>query len=193
MMLISSGHASLGSKQNYFRNPLRFYWVLTSMEPSWPTNVSISQWYSALLAHLAPSTAILILKIKGEEFFFSLPLSSIGPCYNAELAMDFSGKGLRNILRTSATQSSAVFLLPAHGSWAHVCVFSVAQPCPALCDPTDYSPLGCMSMAFSRQECYKWVAISSSRVASWPRDPLPLPSLLFWQADSLSLSHWNTP
>ena len=132
-------------------------------------------------------------KLRRKSFFFFLSLSSIGPCYNAELAMDFSGKGLRNILRTSATQSSAVFLLPAHGSWAHVCVFSVAQPCPALCDPTDCSPLGCMSMAFSRQECYKWVAISSSRVASWPRDPLPLLSLLFWQADSLSLSHWNTP
>ena len=40
------------------------------MEPTWPALVSISQWYSALLAHLAPSIAILILKIQEEEFFF---------------------------------------------------------------------------------------------------------------------------
>lgn len=70
MMLISQVMLVL-KQQKLFQEPLRFYWVLTSMEPSDPQMFPFPQWYSALLAHLH-STAILILKIKEEEFFFSL-------------------------------------------------------------------------------------------------------------------------
>ena len=47
------------------------------------------------------------------------------------------------------------------------CIFGegeseVAQSCPTLCDPMDYSPPGFSSMEFSRQEC-------------WSRLPFPSP------------------
>ena len=44
---------------------------------------------------------------------------------------------------------------------------SVVQSCPTLCNPMDYSPPG--SIGFFRQEI-GWVAISSSRGSSRPRD-----------------------
>ena len=44
------------------------------------------------------------------------------------------------------------------------------QLCPVLCDPTDYSPLGSLSMGFPRQEYWKRVAMPTPRGSSWPRD-----------------------
>ena len=45
-----------------------------------------------------------------------------------------------------------------------VCV--CVQSCTTLCDPTDCSPPGSLSMKFSRQEILEWVAISYSRASS---------------------------
>ena len=53
------------------------------------------------------------------------------------------------------------------GSWAFetwlmwlMCVCSVAQSCPTLCDPMDCSPLGPLSVEFSRQEYWSGVLFS---------------------------------
>ena len=45
------------------------------------------------------------------------------------------------------------------------------QSCPTLCDPTDCSPPGSSIHGFSRQE---YLAISSSRESSQPRDQTPV-------------------
>ena len=51
-----------------------------------------------------------------------------------------------------------------------VCARLVAQSHPTLCDPMDCSRHSPLSMGFPRQEYWEWVAISSSRGSSQPRD-----------------------
>ena len=50
-----------------------------------------------------------------------------------------------------------------------VCVL-IAQSCPALCDPMDYSPSGSLSMGILQARILVWVAIPFSRGSSQPRD-----------------------
>ena len=47
---------------------------------------------------------------------------------------------------------------------------SVAQLCPILCNPMDYSPPDSCVHGFIQARILKWVAISSSWGSSWPRD-----------------------
>ena len=51
-----------------------------------------------------------------------------------------------------------------------VVVLSVAQPCPALCDPTDCRPPGSSVHGILQVRIREWVAISFSRGSSQPRD-----------------------
>ena len=44
------------------------------------------------------------------------------------------------------------------------------QLCPTLCDPMDCSPPGSSVSGISQARISQWVAISSSRGSSWPRD-----------------------
>ena len=46
----------------------------------------------------------------------------------------------------------------------------VAQSCLTLCDPMDYSLLGSSVHGIFQGRVLEWVAISFSRVSSWPRD-----------------------
>ena len=46
----------------------------------------------------------------------------------------------------------------------------VAQSCPTLCDPMDYSPPGSSVHRILQARILEWVAISFSRGSSWPRD-----------------------
>ena len=49
-------------------------------------------------------------------------------------------------------------------------VSEVAQLCPTLCDPVDYSPLGSSIHGILQARILEWVAISFSRGSSQPRD-----------------------
>ena len=51
-----------------------------------------------------------------------------------------------------------------------VCVYSVDQSCPTLCDSVDCSPPGSSVRGISHARILEWVAISSCRVSSQPRD-----------------------
>ena len=51
-----------------------------------------------------------------------------------------------------------------------VCLCSVGQSCPTLCDPMDCSPPGSSAHRLSQARILKWVAISFSRDSSWPGD-----------------------
>ena len=66
---------------------------------------------------------------------------------------------------------------------------SVAQLCLTLCDPMDSSPPGSSVHGISLARILKWVSISSSQGASWPRDETCLLHLLHWQENSLPLCH----
>ena len=46
----------------------------------------------------------------------------------------------------------------------------VAQSCPTLCNPMDYSPLGSSVHGIFQARILEWVSISFSRGSSWPRD-----------------------
>ena len=50
-----------------------------------------------------------------------------------------------------------------------VCVW-VAQSCPILCDPMDYSPPSSSVHGILQAGILEWVAILFSRESSWPRD-----------------------
>ena len=73
-----------------------------------------------------------------------------------------------------------------------------AHFCRILWDPMDYSLPGSSVHRFSQARILKWVAISFSRLSSFPTQRLN-PHLLHWQADSLLLSHlgsapiWQSP
>ena len=46
----------------------------------------------------------------------------------------------------------------------------VTQSCPTLCSPMDCSPPGFFAHAILQAGILEWVALSSSRGSSWPRD-----------------------
>ena len=54
-----------------------------------------------------------------------------------------------------------------------VVVILVTQSCLTLCDPMDCSPLGCSVHGIFQARILEWVAISSSRGSSQPRDRTP--------------------
>ena len=53
----------------------------------------------------------------------------------------------------------------------------VAQSCPPLSDPMDYSPPGSPVHGIFLARILEWFAISFSRGYSWPRDQTPSPAL----------------
>ena len=71
-----------------------------------------------------------------------------------------------------------------------VCVCSVTQLCPTLCDPMDYSLLGSSVCGISQARILDWVTISPFQWIFLTQGSNPsLLCLLHWQVDSLSLSH----
>ena len=69
-------------------------------------------------------------------------------------------------------------------------VSSVAQSCPSLCDPMKCSPPGSSVYGIIQARILEWVAISSSRGSTWPRDWTCVScGFLHWQVGSLPLSH----
>ena len=51
-----------------------------------------------------------------------------------------------------------------------VCAHSVAKTCPTLCDHVGYSPPGSSVHGILQTRILEWVAISSSKASSGPRD-----------------------
>ena len=60
--------------------------------------------------------------------------------------------------------------LPSVCVWVCVCARSVAQSCPALCNPKDCSPPGSSVHGISQPRILEWAAISFSKGSSWSRD-----------------------
>ena len=76
-------------------------------------------------------------------------------------------------------------------SFAHNCMpaSSVTQSWPTLCDRRDYSPPGSSVLDIFQARILEWIAISSSRRSSQPRDQTRISCIsLNWQADSLPLN-----
>ena len=54
----------------------------------------------------------------------------------------------------------------------HFLLVLVAQSCPVLCDPMDYSPPGSSFHGILQARILEWLAILFSRASSWSRDPI---------------------
>ena len=67
------------------------------------------------------------------------------------------------------------------------------KSCPTLCDPMDYSPPDPLSMGFSRQEYWSGLPCPSPGDFPDPEIKPMSPVSPELQADSLSLSHWESP
>ena len=60
-------------------------------------------------------------------------------------------------------------------NWIHVCLCAQSlQSCLTLCNPTDCSPPGSLSMGFFQARILEWVVMPSSRGSSQPRDQTPI-------------------
>ena len=68
-----------------------------------------------------------------------------------------------------------------------------AQLYPSLCDPMDCSLSGFSDHGILQARILEWVVISSSRGSPSPWDEICLLHLLYWQVDSLPLSHLGSP
>ena len=64
-----------------------------------------------------------------------------------------------------------------NATWICVCVCLIAQSCLTLCDPLDCSPPGISVRGILQARILEWVAVSSSRGSSQPRDGTPVTCL----------------
>ena len=81
-----------------------------------------------------------------------------------------------------------------HLPWFSVHVRLVAQSCPMLCDPLDYSPPGSSVHGILQARILEWIAVSSSRGSSRSRElNLPLLCLLHYRQILYLLSHQGSP
>ena len=74
-----------------------------------------------------------------------------------------------------------------------MCAHSVAQLGLPLCNPMDCSPQSSSVHQMVQERIQEWVAISSSKGSSRPRDRTCLLCLLHLQVDSLPPSHLRSP
>ena len=81
-------------------------------------------------------------------------------------------------------------LMPASSILASAASPVCIQKCPTLCDPMDCSPPGSSVCEISQAKILEWVAISSSRGSSWPRDLICI--LCFSSTGRQFLYHWAT-
>ena len=73
----------------------------------------------------------------------------------------------------------------------HAC--TPAQSCPTLCYPVNCSPPGSPVHGISQARILEWVAISSSRGSSWPRDRTNISCVSCIEMDSVLLNHRGSP
>ena len=71
-----------------------------------------------------------------------------------------------------------------------MCACSVAQSCLTVCDPIDCSPSGSSVHGIFQARILDWVAISSSRGSSWPRDQTWVSGVSY--VGRQVLYHWAT-
>ena len=91
--------------------------------------------------------------------------------------------------------------MPSPGSWQAVlenntfsyCSCLVIKSCPTLCDPMDCSSPGSSVLGIRQARILEWIIISFSRGSSQPKNRNCVSSISCITADSLLLSHWESP
>ena len=115
------------------------------------------------------------------NIFYLLGTSSDSVLFNAYISVHWDIYG--------AFQDHILFFLKlchGHGQWI--------SPVWLFCNPTDCGLPGSSVRGVLQARLLEWVAVSSSRRSSWPRDRTSVSfCLLHWQADSLALGHMRSP
>jgi len=130
---------------------LLYYVTLCSILSRHPIMIESHGW---ILWCIGPTKVVLICFLDAwstfcfSVWFFSKNFSIYSPLFRQKMGQ-FRGKGK---VRWGVC----------------MCVCSVAQSGPCLCDPMDCSPPGPLWTCQAR--ILEWAAISSSRGSSWPRD-----------------------
>ena len=75
-------------------------------------------------------------------------------------------------LEKSQSSLSDAFAIMKRMNSSEVKWSEVAQSCPTLCNPMDYSLPGSSVHGIFQARVLEWVAISFSRVSSWPKDQI---------------------
>ena len=86
----------------------------------------------------------------------------------------------------SNTEHTGVINLNFYGIWTSKLL--IALSCSTLCNSMDYNPPGSSVHGIFQARILEWVAISSSRGSSWPRDESHVSCFLHWQAGPLPLA-----
>ena len=84
-------------------------------------------------------------------------------------------------------------ILLGFGDYMGMTMCWVAQSCPTLCHPMDCSPPGSSGHGILQATIPSWIAVSSSRVFSWPGDQTHISCLLHCRWIIYPLSHLGSP
>ena len=108
------------------------------------------------------------------------PAQESNPCLLHPLHWQVNSLSLSHLVSLNGKYQWVKSSLFYTGFWV---LGEVAQLCPTLCDPMDYSPPGSSIHGILQARILEWVAISFSRGSSWPRIEPRSPAL---QADALT-------
>ena len=115
-------------------------------------------------------SGLLLIPLRKTEILHSWNILLVRKVINLNYYIQF--KGVINSMREGrwGEFKPGIFLYVMPTSPPHNGESEVAQSCPTLCDPVDYSPPGSSVHGILQARVLEWVAISFSRASSWPRD-----------------------
>ena len=111
---------------------------------------------------------------RSQDFLVCFNLEVVGSCILYLPVIHFVANFCKRYLM------SGVILLCMH--------VKLLQSCSTLCDTMDHNLPGSSVHGILQARILNWVAISSSRGSSWPRDWTCVSCLLHWQVGSLPLA-----
>ena len=148
--------------------------LYTQTQPFPPKQTGFS--HACVLSHFSPVQlfvtlwtvafqALVSMGFSRQEYWSGLPFPHPG---------DLSEPGIESTSLMSPVLAGGVFTTSAT-SEAHSFTAAAAkslQSCPTLCDPVDCSPSGSSVHGILQANILEWIAISSSRRPSQPRDQI---------------------
>ena len=147
-------------------------------------------WGTERQSHLSRVTQLLCARADSWKQAITVYMRTPDPGKVTSWAFQVGGHCSRShsTLPTHTGEHSVCRICPGTYTWGGC---SVAQWCPTLCDPMDYSPPGSSVHGISQARILEWAAISSSRGSFWLRDRNHVSCI--GRAGSLPLSHGGSP
>ena len=190
-------------EENFTKCPPLPHWYLTTSVAAWPVSTKNGP---CLCFCLTPPpnpscpfrdlVSAVLLSLLQHQFLLSNRLFSLAIEAWTCFCFRLKNTGF------SLLPSSSISGLPDFALCMVVHGYLVTQSCLTLCDPIDCSPPGLSVHGILQARILEWVAISSSRASSWPRDQIRISCVSciagrFFILSSrklglYSLLHWNS-